>query len=189
MPLPAQVAAGLGKQGFKGVAAGTDRHGREIVWAVLQREVATDPTGVVRIGRYDVTADSWSWFGYQLSSTSVPGDWLGLSEITVVGDRLAVIERDKLNGPAATVKRIYTVPLPTGPAAAGPLPVLPKTLAVDVLPALRATNGWTQEKLEGLTVGGDGQVYAITDNDGVLDATGETVLLRLGTYRKVFGAR
>ena len=58
-----------------------------------------------------------------------------------------------------------------------------------MLPALRATNGWTQEKLEGLTVGGDGQVYAITDNDGVLDATGETVLLRLGTYRKVFGAR
>ncbi|WP_307798984.1 esterase-like activity of phytase family protein [Micromonospora antibiotica] len=189
VPLPAEVAAGLGKQGFEGVTASTGRDGREIVWAVLQREVATDPAGVVRIGRYDVTADSWSWFGYRLESTTVPGDWIGLSEITVVGDRLAVIERDKLNGPAATVKRIYTVPLPTGPAATGPLTVLPKTLAVDVLPALRATNGWTQEKLEGLTVGGDGQVYAITDNDGVLDATGETVLLRLGTYRKVFGSR
>ena len=36
---------------------------------------------------------------------------------------------------------------------------------------------------------GNGQVYAITDNDGVEDATGETVLLRLGTYRKVFGGR
>ena len=67
--------------------------------------------------------------------------------------------------------------------------MLPKTLAVDVLPALRATNGWTQEKLEGLTVAGDGEVYAITDNDAVQDATGETVLLRPGTSRKVFGHR
>ncbi|MGW5578463.1 esterase-like activity of phytase family protein [Micromonospora chokoriensis] len=184
--LPAEVAAGLGKQGLEGVTATTDRQGREIVWVAVQRELSTDPVGVVRLGRYDVTAGTWSWFGYQLGTTTAPGDWMGLSEITVVGDRLAVIERDKLNGPAATVKRIYTVPLP-GAAATGPLTVLPKTLAVDVLPALRAGNGWTQEKLEGLTVAGNGEVYAITDNDAVQDATGETVLLRLGSSRKVFG--
>lgn len=186
--LPAEVAAGLGKQGLEGVTATTDRQGREIVWVAVQRELSTDPAGVVRLGRYDVAAGTWSWFGYQLGATTVPGDWMGLSEITVVGDRLAVIERDKLNGPAAAVKRIYTVPLP-GAAATGPLTVLPKTLAVDVLPALRATDGWTQEKLEGLTVAGDGEVYAITDNDGVQDATGETVLLRLGSSRTVFGRR
>ncbi|PYC65791.1 alkaline phosphatase [Micromonospora arborensis] len=184
--LPAEVAAGLGKQGLEGVTATTDRQGREIVWVAVQRELSTDPAGIVRLGRYDVTAGTWSWFGYQLGATTVPGDWMGLSEITVVGDRLAVIERDKLNGPAATVKRIYTVPLP-GAAATGPLTVLPKTLAVDVLPALRNTNGWTQEKLEGLTVAGNGEVYAVTDNDAVQDATGETVLLRLGASRKVFG--
>ncbi len=61
-----------------------------------------------------------------------------------------------------------------------------KTLAHDVLPDLRATNGWTQEKLEGLTVGGDGTVWAITDNDGLADATGETVLLSLGAASDVF---
>ncbi|MFI9526677.1 esterase-like activity of phytase family protein [Micromonospora rosaria] len=188
VPLPADVAAGLGRQGFEGVTATMER-GREIVWAVLQREVATDPAGVVRIGRYDVTAGTWSWFGYRLSRTDVPGDWIGLSEVTVVGGRLAVIERDKLNGPAARVKRIYTVELPTGPAAPGRLRVLPKQLAVNVLPALRATNGWTQEKLEGLAVAGNGQVYAVTDNDGVQDATGETVLLRLGPADTVFGPR
>ncbi|WP_433266172.1 hypothetical protein ACQPWR_02425 [Micromonospora vinacea] len=55
------------------------------------------------------------------------------------------------------------------------------------MPALRATDGWTQEKLEGLTVAGGGEVYAITDNDGVQDATGETVLMRLDSSRKVFG--
>ncbi|MET8305223.1 esterase-like activity of phytase family protein [Micromonospora sp. NPDC005173] len=189
VPLPTEVAAGLAKQGLEGVTATTDRQGREIVWVAVQRELSTDPAGVVRLGRYDVAAGTWSWFGYQLGSTSVPGDWMGLSEITVVGDRLAVIERDKLNGPAATVKRVYTVALPGAAAPAGPLTVLPKTLAVDVLPALRATNGWTQEKLEGLTVAGNGEVYAITDNDAVQDATGETVLLRLGSSRKVFGHR
>ncbi|MEU1870780.1 MULTISPECIES: esterase-like activity of phytase family protein [unclassified Streptomyces] len=187
VPLPADVAEGLGKQGFEGVTATTDRHGHEIVWAALQREVAGDPAGVVRLGRYDVTAGTWSWYGYRLESTGTPGDWLGLSEITVVGDRLAVIERDKLNGPAAEVKRIYTVGLPTSAAPTGPLRVLPKRLAHDVLPDLRATGGWTQEKLEGLTVGGDGHVYALTDNDGLDDATGETVFLDLGAARRVFG--
>ncbi|GAA3762710.1 esterase-like activity of phytase family protein [Plantactinospora mayteni] len=189
VPVPAEVAAGLAKQGFEGVTATTDRRGREVVWAALQREVAGDPTGVVRLGRYDVAAGTWSWFGYRIGTTSTPGDWIGLSEITVVGDRLAVIERDKLNGPAAKLKRIYTVELPQAAAGPGPLRVLPKTLAYDVLPDLRATNGWTQEKLEGLTVAGDGQVYAITDNDAVQDATGETVFLRLGPEKKVFKRR
>nr|WP_268980310.1 esterase-like activity of phytase family protein [Streptomyces tendae] len=179
----------MGKQGFEGVTATTDRRGHEILWAALQREVAGDPAGVVRLGRYDVTAGTWSWYGYRLESTGTPGDWLGLSEITVVQDRLAVVERDKLNGPAAEVKRIYTVDLPTSAAPSGALRVLPKRLAHDVLPDLRATNGWTQEKLEGLTVGGDGHVYAVTDNDGLDDATGETVFLDLGTERRVFGRR
>lgn len=187
VPLPTDVAAGLGGQGFEGVTATTGADGREVVWATLQREVKTDPAGIVRLGRYDVAAGTWSWYGYRIDSTTTPGDWIGLSEITVVGDKLAVIERDKLNGPAARIKRVYTVDLPKSAAPSGQLPVLPKTLAYDVLPDLRATNGWTQEKLEGLTVGGDGQVYAVTDNDGLDNATGETVFLRLGSSKKIFG--
>ncbi|MEU6339428.1 esterase-like activity of phytase family protein [Streptomyces sp. NPDC046977] len=187
--LPADVAAGLAKQGFEGVTATTDRHGREVVWATLQREVKGDPAGVVRIGRYDVQTGTWSWYGYRIGTTTVPGDWIGLSEITAVGDKLALIERDKLNGPAAAVKRIYTVDMPGSAAPAGTVPVLQKRLAHDVLPDLRATKGWTQEKLEGLTVGGDGEVYAVTDNDGLADATGETVFLRLGSAKGIFGRR
>ncbi|WP_066954474.1 esterase-like activity of phytase family protein [Streptomyces lushanensis] len=187
VPLPADVAAGLGGQGFEGVTATTDRGGREVVWATLQREVKTDPAGIVRLGRYDVAAGTWSWYGYRIGGTTTPGDWIGLSEITVVGDKLAVIERDKLNGPAAKIKRVYTVDLPKSASPAGSLPVLPKKLAHDVLPDLRATNGWTQEKLEGLTVAGDGEVYAVTDNDGLDNATGETVFLHLGSSRKIFG--
>ena len=82
--LPAEVAAGLGKQGLEGVTATVDRQGREIVWVAVQRELSTDPAGIARLGRYDVVAGTWSWFGYQLETTTVPGDWMGLSEITVV---------------------------------------------------------------------------------------------------------
>lgn len=183
--LPAGITAALAGQGLEGVTARTVR-GREQVWVALQRELSTDPAGVVRIGRYDVRSGTWAWFGYPLETTDAAGDWIGLSEITVVGPgRLAVIERDKLNGPAARVKRVYTVEVPAADPAAGTLPVLRKRLAVDVLPALRATRGWTQEKLEGLTVGGDGRLYAVTDNDGLDDATGETVLLRLGRASRI----
>nr|WTA00521.1 esterase-like activity of phytase family protein [Streptomyces sp. NBC_00857] len=82
---------------------------------------------------------------------------------------------------------MYTVDLPKSAAPSGQLPVLPKKLAHDVLPDLRATNGWPQEKLEGLTVAGDGEVYAVTDNDGLDNATGETAFLHLGPGRMIFG--
>ncbi|MFI5906016.1 esterase-like activity of phytase family protein [Dactylosporangium sp. NPDC051541] len=178
VPLPADVAAGLSKWGIEGVT-GTGQY----LYVALQRELSTDPKGVARIGRYNLTTKQWTWFGYQLETTTTPGDWIGLSEIVAVNaNTLAVIERDKLNGPNAKIKRVYTVQVPDTDT----FPVLTKKLAVDVLPYLRADNGWTQEKLEGLTIGADGQVYAITDNDGVQDATGETVFLHLGTAKRLF---
>lgn len=53
-----------------------------------------------------------------------------------------------------------------------------------MLPALRADNGWTQEKLEGLAILRSGHALAVTDNDGVDDASGETVLLQLGKLNR-----
>jgi hypothetical protein len=185
--LPADVAAGLGKWGIEGVAGTMDRSG-EHLFVALQRGLTSDDGvgGYARIGRYDVASGVWTWFGYPLSAPTADGDWVGLSEVTVVDrDTLAVIERDKLNGPAAALKAVYTVDLPKRDPRPGTVPLLRKRLAIDVLPALRATNGWTQEKLEGLTIGGDGRVYAVTDNDGVQDATGETVFLNLGSARKL----
>ncbi|GAA4691106.1 hypothetical protein APR04_005885 [Promicromonospora umidemergens] len=186
--LPDDVAAGLGKWGIEGVTGTVDRTG-EHLFVALQRGLTSDDgvDGYARIGRYDVAAGEWTWFGYPLSAPSADGDWVGLSEVTVVDrDTLAVIERDKLNGPAAELKAVYEVDLPKRDPRPGKVSMLDKELAIDVLPALRATNGWTQEKLEGLTIGGDGHVYAVTDNDGVQDATGETVFLDLGRTRHLF---
>lgn len=176
--LPEEIAAGLGGQGLEGVAVDGD-----IVWVALQREVKGDPAGVVRLGRYTPGSSEWEWFGYQLESTAVDGDWIGLSEITVHDGALLVLERDKLNGPDARIKAIYRVGLPdeAGLTSAGQAPpVLPKTLVRDLLPDLQATKGWVQEKVEGMTVGGNGNLYVVTDNDGLDDASGETVFLDLG---------
>jgi hypothetical protein len=195
--LPAEVTDHVRNWGLEGITT-TGTGSSEVVYVALQRPLWVDPTvgaGAVqplegnnaRIGRYDVAAGTWTWFAYPLATTSATGDWIGLSEITAVDeDTLAVIERDKLNGPGAVLKRVYTVDLPGTGGATTPTP-LDKELAVDVLPAMQALKGWTQEKLEGLTIGGDGEVYAVTDNDGLDDATGETQLLRLGAASTVFG--
>ncbi|MEZ0339908.1 esterase-like activity of phytase family protein [Mycobacterium sp. pV006] len=168
--LPSDVAAGLGGQGLEGVAVDGDA-----VWVALQREVKGDPSGAARLGRY--ADDTWEWFGYPLESTDVGGDWIGLSEIQVHDGSLLILERDKLNGPDARVKAIYRVALPAEP---GTMQVLPKTLARDLLPDLQAGRGYTQEKVEGFAVAGNGRLYVVTDNDGLDDANGETVFLDLG---------
>jgi len=182
--LPAELAAGLGGQGLEGVAVDGDA-----VWAVLQREVKTDPKGVARIGRYTPADDRWEWFGYRLESTTAEGDWIGLSEIAVHDGALLVLERDKLNGPDARVKAIYRVEPPTeaGAVDAQAPKVLPKRLVRDLLPDLAAGNGYVQEKVEGMTVGGNGRLYVVTDNDGLDDANGETVFLDLGPASEALG--
>ncbi|GAA4722074.1 hypothetical protein [Phytohabitans rumicis] len=56
------------------------------------------------------------------------------------------------------------------------MPTASKRLLADLLPALAADHGWMQDKVEGPTIGGDGQWYAVTDNDVLDDAAGEMFL-------------
>ncbi|MDN5727663.1 MAG: esterase-like activity of phytase family protein, partial [Propionibacteriales bacterium] len=174
--LPTEVSAELGKQGIEGITGSAD--GRTLTVA-LQRTAKGDPANTARIGRLDRQTGSWTWFLYPLSTTDVTGDWIGLSEIvTIDEDTVAVIERDKLSGPAAKIKRIMAVDLPS--AAPGSVTRVDKKLLRDVVPDLRRTNGWTTEKLEGLTVDARGNWFAITDNDALKDNNGDTQFLRLG---------
>ncbi|WP_392507580.1 esterase-like activity of phytase family protein [Naumannella halotolerans] len=195
--LPGEVADHLGSQGLEGVT-GNVEDGHEVLYVAVQRPLVDDPGAEEpslgedgnhsRIGRYDVTTGQWSWLLYPLEETDTAGDWIGVSEITMIDDdTVAVIERDKLNGPQAKIKRIYAVEVPESAGEGTAVPV-EKTLAHDVLPDLQATNGWVQEKLEGLTIGADGDVRVVTDNDATDGASGETVLLNLGSATEMFGS-
>ncbi|MGX6601773.1 esterase-like activity of phytase family protein [Micromonosporaceae bacterium Da 78-11] len=169
--LPADVAAAVTSNGYEGVAEVGDD-----LWVAIQRPLKTDPTTIARIGRYHTRTGVWSWLGYPLDAA--PTGWTGLSELVAVDrDTFAVIERDNQRGPQAALKKIYAFDVP---ATWTGVPTVKKRLVKDLLPALRADQGWVQDKVEGLAIGGDGQTYAVTDNDAIDDATGETVFLRLG---------
>ena len=196
--LPEDVSAHIGKWGLEGIDAHINEKGEEEVFVAIQRPLWKDASAkpleaqegnAARIGRYNTTTKVWNWYTVELTATDTKGDWMGLSELTIVDDTLVLIERDKLNGPDAKVKQLVQVALPSEDevAAANGAPIaLDKGKVLDVLPKLRATNGWTQEKLEGFTVAKDGSMYAVTDNDGLDDATGETVFLRLGKVGDAF---
>ncbi len=126
----------------------------------LQRELKSDPKGVARIGRYTPDGDTWDWFGYQLDSTSAKDDWIGISEIAVHNGELLILERDKLNGPDARVKALYRVAIPEGgTAAAANRASCRRRWPATWLPDLQATNGFVQEKVEGVAIAGNQNLY------------------------------
>lgn len=197
--LPADVSSHIGKWGLEGIDSRTNVAGQEELFVAIQRPLWKDPAAdkrealegdnTTRIGRYNTVTKEWTWFTYELTATDTKGDWMGLSEITVLGDTLLVIERDKLNGPDAAVKQVTQVQIPSDDAiaAAAGVPVpLEKLQTLDLLPKLQGTNGWTQEKLEGFALNSNNEMFAVTDNDGLDDATGETVFMRLGAVESAF---
>jgi uncharacterized protein YjiK len=188
--LPASVQVLKTNNGFEGVAV-VGAGDNEQVYVAFQREWKNDPAGFVRIGRYTPATGDWAFYYYPLDAVESPaGGWIGLSELTYLGDdRFAVIERDNQRGLDAAVKRLYTfsvaglTPEPQG----GGFPVLTKSHMFDLLPGLQAPQGWVQDKAEGLAVTRKGEVYMVTDNDGVDDSTGETQFQHLGNRGSVFG--
>jgi hypothetical protein len=186
--LPATVDELQRSNGFEGVTA-VGSGNQEKVYVAFQREWIGDPARRVRIGEYSPGEAKWRFFYYPLDAVESPaGGSVGLSEITSLGgDRFAVIERDSVGGPDARIKKIYVFSIaglvPKEQGSVEPFPVVAKTLAIDMLPIMRATNGWTLDKLEGFAIAKDGTAYAVTDNDGVDEATGETQFFRLGEFR------
>src|SRR5690606_12912775 len=96
--------------------------------------------------------------------------WIGVSEVTAVGDGLVFIERDNQIGRDAKVKKLTFAPLKdVVPAALDDkeIPVLAKTDLRDLLPVLSAPNGFVLDKVESFALDVDGNAIIITDNDGV----------------------
>jgi hypothetical protein len=48
------------------------------------------------------------------------------------------------------------------------------------MPELQAAKGYVLDKVEGFAVAGNGEAFAVTDNDGVDGSSGETQFIRLG---------
>lgn len=179
--LPEAVVAKQKSNGFEGVAV-TGNGVDEKVWIAFQREWVDDPSGQVRIGQYSPATGSWSFLYYPLDAAQ-EGAWVGLSEISAINDQeFMVIERDNQSGEGAQIKRLYRFSVADlTPAAEGEIfPVVSKTLVKDILPELQATGGRVLDKVEGTAITSQGDVYVVTDNDGVDDASGETRFIRLG---------
>jgi hypothetical protein len=93
-----------------------------------------------------------------------------------------ILERDNQIGAAAKVKRLYRVAMADMKPAklGGELPVVGKELVRDFIPDLRKLNGYVVDKIEGFTIDAAGNGYAVTDNDGVDDSSGETLFFAIG---------
>ncbi|PWV97510.1 phytase-like protein with esterase activity [Hoeflea marina] len=173
--LPADLLKGEVRFGFEGVTMvgeGDDA----TLWMAVQREWKDDEKGFVKLVSYNPKSKEWGAVRYPLDK--VDGGWIGLSEITAHGEYVYIIERDNQIGDNAKIKKLYRVAIADlkGAEIGGELPVVAKEEVHDFLPDLKtATNGYVVDKLEGFAFDAGGQAFAVTDNDGVDDSSGETL--------------
>ncbi|MCW1932897.1 esterase-like activity of phytase family protein [Pararhodobacter zhoushanensis] len=172
--LPETLLAHETRFGFEGVTLidGT-------LWMAVQREWGDDPAGMVKLVAYTPATGEWGAVHYPL--TTPARGWVGLSEITVHGDYVYVVERDNQLGANAAIKQVMRIPLSQMVAAplGSELPVVTPELVVDLLPHLTATGGYVLDKVESLAIAADGTMWIATDNDGVDDHSGETMFFAL----------
>ncbi len=185
VPLPASLIALATSSGFEGVAVtGSAARRDETVYAVIQREWGDDAPGSAKIARYEVAAKRWTFARYPLGPVESPaGGWVGLSEITLLGDghTAAIVERDDRIAGEARVKRIFKVDLKkiAWRAHGQPLDTARKTLLRDVIDDLDEHSISIPDKLEGTALTRDGRFFLATDNDGVEENYGETLFFSL----------
>ena len=177
--IPEELNAQQVRFGFEGITMVGE--GDEMtLWMAVQREWKDDEKGFVKLVSYTPATKEWGAVSYPLDASEK--GWVGLSEIVAHDGAVYVIERDNQIGDAARIKKLYKValdelqPAPIG----GKLPVVKKELVHDFLPDLASlTNGYVVDKLEGFTFDAAGNAFAITDNDGVDDSSGETLFWKV----------
>lgn len=177
--IPAELRTGEKRFGFEGITSVGE--GDDLtLWMAVQREWGDDEKGFVKLVSYKPSSKEWGAVRYPLEKTE--SGWVGLSEITASGDYAYIIERDNLIGQAAKLKKLYRVALAELKPAAlgGELPVVKKEEVRDLLPDLKATNGYVVDKVEGFTIDAAGNGFVVTDNDGVDDSSGETLFFGIG---------
>ncbi len=150
------------------------------LWIAIQRSWADDPESTVKLVSYNIESGDWGAVRYPTEPAET--GWVGLSEITAHDGALWIVERDNQIGAAAKVKQLTKVSLDglTAAPLGTDLPLVTKEVIRDFLPDLQAPNGYVVDKIEGFTVDTAGNAFAVTDNDGVDDSSGETHFLTLG---------
>ncbi|MEM8789114.1 MAG: esterase-like activity of phytase family protein [Pseudomonadota bacterium] len=172
---PPELLAVERRFGAEGITLVGDR-----LWIAIQREWADDPENHVKLVAYDTETEEWGAVLYPKAAPDT--GWVGLSEITAHGDHVYIVERDNQIGADAVTKKLYRVPLAEMQPAAlgGDLPVVSKELVRDLLPDMAGFNGYVQDKVEGFAIDAAGNAFAVTDNDGVDDHSGETIFWGMG---------
>lgn len=177
IPFPEELLQYQERFGSEGIAI----HG-DALWVAIQRPWKDDDKNSVKLLSYNTQSKQWGAVKYPLETPKK--GWIGLSEITIYGDNAYLLERDNQLDTDAKVKRLYKVALnELIPVKLGsPLPTVKKTLVHDFLPDLKSINGYIVDKIEGFTIDASGQGYAVTDNDGVDDSSGETLFFKVGKF-------
>ncbi|MHA3978915.1 esterase-like activity of phytase family protein [Halovulum sp. GXIMD14794] len=173
---PAELLAVEKRFGAEGVTLVGDT-----LWIAIQREWGDDPEHHVKLVAYNLETEEWGAVHYPKAAPET--GWVGLSEITLHGDHVYIVERDNQIGGNAVTKKLYRIsldqmqPAPLG----GELPVVEKEEVRDLLPDLMQWNGYAQDKIEGFAVDAAGTGFVATDNDGVDDHSGETHFWSIGS--------
>lgn len=173
--LPPEVNDLQVRFGFEGVA----EDGPNVV--VAFQRAWTNET-YPRIGIYNIDNEEWKFVFYPLGNPeSQNGGWVGLSDIAPLGDgKFMLIERDNQAGENAAIKRLYTIDLGDFSVEEGT--VIKKSFYKDLIPDVASYGGAILEKVEGLAVTANGDIWVNTDNDGVDDSSGEHLLMNVGSY-------
>jgi hypothetical protein len=152
----------------------------DTLWIALQREWKNDPKHHVKLVSYNLESKEWGHVHYPKAAPAK--GWVGLSEITAYGSDVYIVERDNQIGSNAVTKHVYKVSqADLTPAKLGDkAPVVNKTLVRDLIPDLLSNSGYVLDKVEGLAIMKDGTIWVSTDNDGVDDASGETMFFSIG---------
>jgi DNA-binding beta-propeller fold protein YncE len=174
--LPQELMAVEKRFGFEGITKVGDT-----LWMAVQREWKDDPKNHVKLVAYNLETKEWGAVHYPKADPET--GWVGLSEIVAFGDHVYVIERDNQHDHRAVTKKVYRIPLSemTPALLGGELPVVSKELVRDLLPDLTSTGGYVLDKIEGLAILPSGETFVMTDNDGVDDASGETMFWSIGS--------
>ena len=173
--LPAELLAVEKRFGFEGITRVGDT-----LWMAVQREWKDDPKNHVKLVAYNIETGDWGAVHYPKAEPAT--GWVGLSEIVAHGDNFYVIERDNQIGSSVVTKKVYSIPAADMKPAklGGTLPIVSKTEVRDLIPDLKSYGGYVVDKVEGLAVTSDGEMFVSTDNDGVDDSSGETFFWSIG---------